>query len=66
MSIAFITLLPQLISAGVASIEEVRSLVTSFHTGLTDPELDAICTLIHTKASAQQKIAQSDLKPNVA
>ncbi len=66
MTVAFLTSLPQLISAGVATITQIRDLVNSFHPGMTDAELDAVCGLIHTKASAQQAIAAKDLQPNVA
>jgi hypothetical protein len=65
MSVAFLMLLPQLISAGVASVAQIKALVTSFHPGMTDAELDAVCGLIHTQATTQQNIAKSDLLPNV-
>ena len=65
MSLALLALLPSLISSGLATVVEVKSLFASTNPGMTDAELDAVITLIVSSAAAQQKIAQSDLKPNV-
>jgi hypothetical protein len=65
MSLALLALLPSLISSGLATIVEVKSLFASTNPGMTDAELDAVIALVVSSASAQQKLAQADLKSNV-
>jgi hypothetical protein len=65
MSLALLALLPSLISAGIATATEIKSLFATTQGGMTDAELNAVVTLIVAKAATQQKIAQSDLLPNV-
>lgn len=64
MSLALLALLPSLVSSGVATIAEIKALFTSTTPGLTDAELNAICSLIGTRAAEQQKLAQADQLPN--
>jgi hypothetical protein len=66
MTLALLTLIPQLVASGVATIAQIKTLFASNVPGMTDAELDAVCALIGTNAAAQQKLAQADLKPNVA
>ena len=66
MSLALLALLPQLVSSGVASIAEIKALFSSSTPGMTDAELNAVCALIGTRASEQQKLAQADQLPNAA
>ena len=65
MSIALLTILPSLISSGLATAVQIKALFASSTPGMTDAELDAVVSLVVGQAATQQKIAQSDLKPNV-
>jgi hypothetical protein len=65
MTIAFITLLPQLIAAGLATATEVGQLVKSFHPTLTDAERAAILNFIVADADKQIAIALKDKGPQV-
>ena len=65
MSLALLTLLPQLLASGMATTVQIKALFASTTPGMTDAELDLVLGLIETEATAQQKLAQSDLKPNV-
>ena len=65
MSLALLALLPSLVNAGLATAAEIKSLFSTATPGMTDAELNAVVDLVVSKAAVQQKIAQSDLKPNV-
>ncbi len=64
MSLAFLTLLPSLVNAGVATVAQIKSLIAAAHPGMTDAELNAVCQLIVEDATQQKALADADLKPN--
>ena len=66
MSLALIALLPQLLAAGVSTATQIRSLIASFHPGMTDAELDAVLATIQTAAQVHLAQAKADQQPNVA
>ena len=65
MSIAFLTILPSLLNAGLTTAAAIKTMFATNVPGMTDAELDVVLGLVLTSATTQQKIAQSDLKPNV-
>lgn len=64
MSIAMLALLPQLISAGLATAIQIKALIATSNPGMTDAELDAVCDLIATSAAQHKALAIEDTKPN--
>jgi hypothetical protein len=65
MTLALLTLLPQLLAAGVATVTQLKALFASTTPGMTDAEMNAVLGLIEESAKTQQQLAQADLKPNV-
>lgn len=63
MSLAFITLLPQLITAIGATVAEVKGVMNAAHPGMTDAELNAVLDLLIAKAQQHQAQAEADAKP---
>lgn len=64
MSTAFILALPSLINAGVASVQQVRTLIASLHPGMTESEVDAVLGLIVADATRRKALADADQQPN--
>lgn len=63
MSLAFIALLPQLISAGIATANEIKALLATSTPGLSDAELNTVLQLIVTKAQQHKALADLDKVP---
>lgn len=62
-TVAFLAILPQLITAIGATVAEVKSVMNAAHPGMTDVELDAILDLLISKAKEHQAQAEADAKP---
>lgn len=60
MSLAFIMLLPQLLAAGINTEQEIAAVIKSFHPGMSDPELNAILSLIVAGAQRHKALADAD------
>lgn len=62
MSLAFLTALPQLIAAGIATEQQIVGLIKSFQPGMSEPELNAILELITQGAQRHKALADADRK----
>jgi len=60
MTIAMLALLPQLLSAGLATEQEVANLIKSFQPGMTDAELNAVLQLVISGATKHKALADAD------
>lgn len=60
MSPALLLLIPNLLSTGIATVEEVKGLISLFHPGLTDAELNAVLDVIIAGAKRHLAQAQAD------
>ena len=63
MSVAFIALLPQLITAIGATVAEVKCVMNAAHPGMTDAELNAVLDLLIAKARQHEAQALADSQP---
>lgn len=63
MSLAFIALLPQLITAIGATVAEVKGVMNAAHPGMTNAELNAVLDLLIAKAQQHQAQASADSQP---
>lgn len=64
MSVAFLLLLPQLLSAGISTEQEILGAIRSFTPGLTDAELNATLELLKAGAARHKALAHADQQPN--
>jgi hypothetical protein len=60
MSIALLALLPSLLSAGIATEQDIVTIVKAFHPGMTDAELNAVCALVVAGATRHKALADAD------
>jgi hypothetical protein len=63
MSLALLALLPQLISAGLATAAEIRALMASSAPGMTDAELNAVLDMVIASAAQHKALADKDAQP---
>ena len=63
MSLAFIAILPQLITAIGATVAEVKGVINAVHPGMTDAELNAVLDLLIAKAKQHEAQALADAQP---
>lgn len=64
MSIALLQMLPSLISAGIATEQQISAIVKSFSPAMTDADITIVLELVKTAAARGLALAQADQKPN--
>ena len=52
--------IPSLINAGIMVEGQIASLIKSFHSSMTDEELNAVAALLITNAKAHRDLAKKD------
>jgi len=60
MSLALLALLPQLLTAGLATEQQVSALIKSFQPGMTDAELNAVLQIVIAGATRHKALADAD------
>lgn len=63
MTVAMLTLLPQLVAAGLATVAQVKALLAASNPGMTDAEQDAVCDMVIAGAERHKALAVADSKP---
>ncbi len=56
----------QLVGAGIATVNTVKTWIKSLHPGLTDEDLNAICAEISRGAIRHRALADADARPPAA
>jgi hypothetical protein len=60
MSIALLTLLPQLVASGIADAAAIKGMFASSNPALTDADLNLLCDMVIAKATLHKALALAD------